>query len=142
MSNLERVLVTGGAGFIGSHAAAYYADKGVEVTALDNMSRIETLESADEDRNTAAYNWEYLRHEYPNITLIREDVRNYDELKKIIKGHDAVVHTAGQVAVTSSLDDPRTDFEVNTLGTFNVLEAARTVKSDPAVVVDSTKKVY
>lgn len=142
MSNLERVLVTGGAGFIGSHAAAYYADKDVAVTALDNLSRIETLESASENRNTAAYNWEYLRDEYPEITLVREDVRNYDELKKVIEGHDAIVHTAGQVAVTSSLEDPRTDFEVNTLGTFNVLEAARTLESDPSVVVASTNKVY
>lgn len=142
MSNLERVLVTGGAGFIGSHAAAYYADKGVEVTVLDNMSRIDTLDSADENRNTAAYNWHFLQENYPKVSLVREDVRNYDSLEKIIEGHDGIVHTAGQVAVTSSLEDPRTDFEVNALGTFNVLEAARAATSEPAVVVASTNKVY
>jgi len=142
MSGPGSVLVTGGAGFIGSHAAAYYADQGASVTALDNLSRVETLDDADESRDTAAYNWEYLREQYPEVELVRVDVRDADAMTEHVAGHDAVVHTAGQVAVTSSLDDPRTDFEVNALGTFNVLEAARQATSDPAVVVASTNKVY
>lgn len=142
MSELQRVLVTGGAGFVGSHAAAYYDHRDTEVTALDNLSRVETLETADESRNTSAYNWEYLQDHHPDIELVQADIRDQNELEEIVEGHDAIVHTAGQVAVTASIQDPRTDFEVNALGTFNVLEAARKAESDPSVVIASTNKVY
>ena len=142
MASLDRVLVTGGAGFVGSHAVEYYADRGAIVTALDNLSRVDTLETADESRNTAAYNWEYISENYPEVNLVEADIRDTDALESIVDGHDAVVHTAGQVAVTASIQDPRTDFEVNALGTFNVLEAARKADSDPAVVLASTNKVY
>lgn len=142
MASLDRVLVTGGAGFVGSHAVEYYADRGADVTALDNLSRIDTLETADESRNTAAYNWEYISENYPDVNLVEADIRDADTLEDIVDGHDAIVHTAGQVAVTASIQDPRTDFEVNALGTFNVLEAARKADSDPAVVLASTNKVY
>ena len=142
MTELDRVLVTGGAGFVGSHAVAYYDDNGSDVTALDNLSRVETLETADESRNTAAYNWEYLKENHPDVELVRADIRDEERLESVVEGHDAVVHTAGQVAVTASITDPRTDFEVNAEGTFNVLEAARKAESDPAVVLASTNKVY
>lgn len=142
MSNPERVLVTGGAGFVGSHAVEYYAETGADVTALDNLSRVETLETADESRNTAAYNWEFISDRYPDVELIEADIRDEETLEKIVEGHDAIIHTAGQVAVTASIQDPRNDFEVNALGTFNVLEAARKADSDPTVVLASTNKVY
>lgn len=138
----KKVLVTGGAGFIGSHAAEYYGEQGTPVTVVDNRSRTETLADADQSRDTAVYNWEYLREHYPAIDLIEADIRNYDRLAEIVEGHDAIVHTAGQVAVTASLTDPRPDFEINAKGTFNVLEAARNAGSDPAVVFASTNKVY
>lgn len=137
-----RVLVTGGAGFVGSHAAAYYDQRGATVTALDNLSRTETLEHADESRDTAAYNWRYLDDQHPDVDRIEADIRDHDRLEAIVEGHDAIVHTAGQVAVTASIQDPRTDFEVNAQGTFNVLEAARKADSEPAVVFASTNKVY
>lgn len=142
MDSPSRVLVTGGAGFVGSHAVAYYDEQGASVTALDNLSRIDTLDDADESRDTAAYNWEYLQENHPDAELVEADIRDADRLAEIVEGHDAIVHTAGQVAVTASLEDPRTDFEVNAEGTFNVLEAARQADSDPAVVVASTNKVY
>lgn len=142
MSQPERVLVTGGAGFIGSHAAAYYADHGSEVTAIDNLSRTETLEHADDSRDTAAYNWQYLQDTYPEVDLVEADVRDAARITDLVEGHDAVVHTAGQVAVTASIQDPRTDFEVNAAGTFNIIDAARRAESDPAVVLASTNKVY
>jgi CDP-paratose 2-epimerase len=142
MTSLDRVLVTGGAGFVGSHAVEYYADRGADVTALDNLSRVETLKNADESRNTAAYNWEYISENYPKVNLVEADIRDAETLEAVVDGHDAIVHTAGQVAVTASIQDPRTDFEVNALGTFNVLEAARKADSDPAVVLASTNKVY
>jgi CDP-paratose 2-epimerase len=136
------VLVTGGAGFVGSHVVEYYLDAGASVTALDNLSRVDTLADADDSLDTAAYNWEYLDREYDGVEFVTADVRDYDAVKRHVAGKDAVIHTAGQVAVTASLEDPRTDFEVNALGTFNVLEAARTADTDPAVVVASTNKVY
>jgi len=139
---IDRVLVTGGAGFVGSHVAEFYAERGAEVTVVDNLSRIDTLETADESRATGAYNWHYLRDTYPEIELVEGDVRDADFVEDAVAGHDAVVHTAGQVAVTASLDDPRTDFDVNAGGTFNVIEAAREADSDPAVVFASTNKVY
>lgn len=139
---MERVLVTGGAGFIGSHAAAYYDDHGVDVSVVDNLSRVGSLEHADESLDTAGYNWEYLSDSHPEIDLVEADIRDADRIAELVEGHDGVVHTAGQVAVTASIQDPRTDFEVNAQGTFNVLEAARTADSDPAVVLASTNKVY
>lgn len=142
MKRPENVLVTGGAGFVGSHAVEYYAERGATVTALDNRSRIATLEHADQSLDTTGYNWEYLEHEYPEVDLIKADVRDADRIESIVEGHDAVIHTAGQVAVTTSIDDPRTDFNVNALGTFNVLEATRKANSDPTVVITSTNKVY
>lgn len=142
MNRPEKVLVTGGAGFIGSHAAAYYDEKGADVTALDNLSRVETLETADESRDTAAYNWNYLQENHPDVTLVTGDVRDAEQLEDVVEGHDGIVHTAGQVAVTTSIQDPRTDFDVNAKGTFNLLEAARKADSDPAVVFASTNKVY
>lgn len=139
---MMNVLVTGGAGFVGSHAVEYYAENGNDVTALDNLSRTETLETADESRDTGAYNWQYLEENYPAVELVEGDIRNEELLEELVDGHDAVVHTAGQVAVTASIQDPRTDFEVNAEGTFNVLEAARKADSEPAVVIASTNKVY
>lgn len=132
----------GGAGFVGSHAVEYYAEQDAEVTALDNLSRIKTLETADETRNTAAYNWKYINENYPSVDLVEGDIRDEELMEEVVEGHDAVVHTAGQVAVTASIQDPRTDFEVNALGTINVLEAARKAETDPAVVLASTNKVY
>lgn len=135
------VLVTGGAGFIGSHAAAYFDDLGSQVTAVDNRSRVDTLASADA-RDTATYNWRFLRENHPDVELVEGDVRDEALVSDLVDDVDAVVHTAGQVAVTASLEDPRTDFEVNAGGTFNVLEAARLAESDPTVVFASTNKVY
>lgn len=138
---MESVLVTGGAGFIGSHTAEFYADRGISVTIFDDLSRAETLNS-DDSRNTAAFNWRYLDRNYEEIRLIEGDVRDQEHIQNVVEGHDAVVHTAGQVAVTASLKDPRSDFKINAEGTFNVLEAARKSETDPAVVFASTNKVY
>lgn len=132
-----RILVTGGAGFIGSHIAEHYANKGDEVICYDNLSRASLLRRS----LNSTYNWNYLKR-FPNVRLIQGDVRDLEGLKKAAKGIDAIVHTAAQTAVTTSIEDPKTDFEVNALGTFNVLEAARLSNSQPAVIYCSTNKVY
>ena len=134
------LVVTGGGGFVGSHTARHFAKDGWKVLALDNLSRSKLL-GGKEGPIPATYNWENLRR-FDGVRCIKGDIRRTDDLKAVIDEADAIVHTAAQVAVTSSLDDPRTDFEVNLLGTFNVLEAARRSKRDPRIVFCSTNKVY
>jgi CDP-paratose 2-epimerase len=132
-----KVLVTGGAGFVGSHVAEYYANRGSEVIVFDNLSRVEILGKSVGD---PLYNWNYLKTNYRKVKLVKGDVRSFEEVKAASKDADAIVHTAAQVAVTTSLTDPRTDFEINSLGTFNVLEALRL--NDATLVFCSTNKVY
>lgn len=137
-----KVLVTGGAGFVGSHVAEFYARNGEEVKVIDNLSRAETLAKADKSKHTIFYNWNYLKQNYANIILTKADIRNTQQIEKAASDVDFIVHTAAQVAVTTSITDPLTDFEINALGTLNVLEAARKSRNDPAVVYCSTNKVY
>ena len=137
-----KVLVTGGAGFVGSHVAEFYAKKGEDVSVIDNLSRAETLAKADKTKRAIFYNWNYLKHTYDNIILTKGDIRNKRQVEKMTLDVDLIIHTAAQVAVTTSIQDPLTDFETNALGTLNVLEAARRSKNAPAIVYCSTNKVY
>jgi CDP-paratose 2-epimerase len=132
-----KLLVTGGGGFVGSHVAEYYARKGEDVVVFDNLSRAELL---NKSIRGMLYNWNYLREKYPKVKLVKGDIRNLKDLEAAGAGVDTIVHTAAQVAVTTSLKNPRTDFEINTLGTFNMLEVARA--NDASVVYTSTNKVY
>lgn len=131
-----KILVTGGAGFVGSHVAEYYVKHGCDVVVYDNVSRAKLL---NYDTTNVMFNWDYLKSNY-EITLIKEDIRDSKQLEKVADEVDVIIHTAAQTAVTTSVIDPRTDFEINALGTFNVLEAAR--KTGAAVVYCSTNKVY
>jgi len=131
-----RVLITGGAGFIGSHVAEYYAIKGEEVVVLDNLSRTEILGKVVGD---PLYNWNYLKR-YVNVKLVKGDIRNFEQVKEAAKDVNAIIHVAAQVAVTTSIANPRIDFEINMLGTFNVLEVARL--EDASLIFASTNKVY
>lgn len=133
-----RVLVTGGAGMIGFHLAKYYREQGHSVTVLDNLERSSLL----------GYNVTTRRMTY-NITELskmgvfwaRNDVskqESWDELDD--ENFDLILHMAAQTSVPTSIVDPRRDFEVNTIGTFNMLEYAR--KHGSKVVYASTNKVY
>ncbi len=133
-----KILITGGAGFIGSHVAEYYAQKGDGVVVYDNLSRAKLLGRGD--RN-ADYNWNYLK-KYKNVNLIKADIRDKDRLEAAVKGVDVIIHAAAQTAVTTSIVDPETDFIVNALGTLNVLEAVRKAKTRPKIIYCSTNKVY
>lgn len=128
-----RIFITGGAGFIGTNCAQHFLAQGHAVTIFDNLSR-----------KGGRSNLDYLFQKNGSHTLrfIEGDVRNYDWLVESIQGSNAVVHLASQVAVTTSVEDPRTDFEINALGTFNVLEAVRNHCPDAAVLYASTNKVY
>ena len=126
------VLVTGGAGFIGSNIADRLASEGEEVIIYDSLAR------PGVERNLV---WLEERHG-ASITPIIADVRDEGLLASAVAKAKAVFHMAAQVAVTTSFTDPRADFEVNMLGTFNVLEAARRCVSPPPVIFASTNKVY
>ena len=133
-----KILITGGAGFVGSHVAEYYANKDAEVVVFDNLSRAELL---GYEASNAMYNWNYLKR-YENIELTKGDIRDAKMIKEVAKDIDVIIHTAAQTAVTTSLENPRADFEINALGTFNVLEVARLSKNNPCVIFCSTNKVY
>lgn len=130
----RKILITGAAGFIGCHAASRFAAAGWRVLALDNLSR-----------PGCAINWEWLKTQ--GVTdFLRLDVRDAQGLLDVVTRHhdlDAVLHLAGQVAVTQSVRDPRADFEHNALGTLNVLEAVRLgAGGRPVVLYASTNKIY
>lgn len=133
------ILVTGGAGFVGSHVVEHYANLGKDVIVFDDLSRVDIL---GVNQKNALHNWNYLKNNYSNIGLIKGDVRESNEVIKVSKEAEIIIHTAAQVAVTSSVRDPKTDFEINAIGTFNVLEAARKSETNPTIIYCSTNKVY
>lgn len=129
----DRYLITGGAGFIGSNYARRLILRGAEVTIFDNLSR-----------GGAGSNLAWLEKETgkKSFQFIKGDVRDFEETQAAAKGKEIIIHLAAQVAVTTSVEDPRNDFEVNAGGTFNVLEAARLDNKQPIVIYASTNKVY
>ncbi|HUF37843.1 MAG TPA: NAD-dependent epimerase/dehydratase family protein [Anaerolineales bacterium] len=129
----KRYLVTGGAGFIGSNYADRLLGRGEAVTILDNLGR------AGAEKNLA---WLRERHGEGSFRLVAGDVRDYPLVVETVRTADVIIHLAAQVAVTTSVDDPRTDFEINAAGTVNVLEAARLSNLDPVILYASTNKVY
>lgn len=128
-----KVLVTGGAGFIGSNTVRQFLKDGHEVLVLDNCSR-----------PGAAKNLEWLR-QIRSFEFYKADIRDYRVIRQVISpgsNLDLIVHLAGQVAVTTSVQYPRDDFEQNLLGTINILEAMRETYSDATLIFASTNKVY
>lgn len=127
-----KFLITGGAGFIGSNSADHFLRNGHQITVFDNLSRRGT------EANLA---WLQANHT-SNFTFIKGDIRDASAVDSAVRGHDVVLHLAGQVAVTTSVQNPRHDFEVNANGTFNVLEACRKGAPDAVFLNASTNKVY
>lgn len=142
-----KVFITGGAGFIGCNTAKRFIERGDEVIVFDNLSR-----------SGARLNLEWLK-ESGDFKFVKGDIRNYDDIRTVFKQNkdiNVVIHLAAQVAVTTSVLNPREDFEINALGTFNILDAIREVYcvggkpgkwsrvSDdaPIVIYSSTNKVY
>jgi CDP-paratose 2-epimerase len=130
----ESYLITGGAGFIGINAADHYLRHGCRVTVLDDFSRRGTEENVE---------WLLLQPHGENLQIVRADIRHDQRaLADAVEDAEVCLHLAAQVAVTTSVTDPREDFEINALGTFNVLEAVRLSSSHPIVLYSSTNKVY
>ena len=132
----KTILITGGAGFIGINAARHFLKKGWSVVIFDNFSR----------KGTEV-----------NVKLLKQEVKDANGMLRVVRGDivkdlgaldreaakaDVVLHLAAQVAVTTSIIDPRTDFETNMVGTFNVLESVRLSKKKPILLYSSTNKVY
>jgi CDP-paratose 2-epimerase len=127
-----KVFITGGAGFIGANLADHHLAMGHDVVVFDNFSRAGT-------RGNIAW----LREHYDDLAVVDGDIRDFPSLQLALPGDvDVVYHMAAQVAVTTSVIDPRHDFDVNALGTFNVLEAVRQRAPEACVVYASTNKVY
>ncbi len=121
-----KVFVTGGCGFLGSHVCEFYIKKGAEVVSYDNMTKHELKRAGLATDAARNYNWDFLKG--LGVTLIKADVRNFEELLDSAQGCDYIIHTAAQPAMTISWEDPRLDITTNVIGTFNVLETARTLK--------------
>ena len=128
------ILITGGAGFVGSNAAAHFLAQGRRVIVLDNLGR------RGADKNLA-----WLRGLGGDLVFAPVDIRDAATVAAAFREHpdiEVVLHLAAQTAVTTSVEDPREDFESNALGTFNVLEAARRLPRLKALLYASTNKVY
>jgi len=129
----KNYFITGGAGFIGSNYVSRLLERGEKVTIYDNLSR------AGAPRNLA---WLKEKFGEAAFQMTVGDVRDAALLTVSSRTADVIVHLASQVAVTTSVTHPREDFEINALGTFNVLEAARLNERKPVILYSSTNKVY
>lgn len=127
-----RLIITGGCGFLGSNLAAHALGRGDEVILFDNLSRV-----------GAAENLAWLR-EKGSPRFIHGDIRSREEVARLVRDQrpDALFHLAGQVAMTTSIASPTRDFEINALGTLNLLEAVRHHAPEAPVLYSSTNKVY
>lgn len=125
-------LITGGCGFLGSNIAHKLIKEGEEFIIFDNLSRIGTKK-----------NLEWLKS-LGNFEFINGDIRDQDQVNHLFDKYkpDVVYHLAGQVAMTTSIENPMNDFQINAMGTLNLLEAIRNSKISPLVIYSSTNKVY
>jgi len=127
-----KILITGGCGFLGSNLAADAIARGDELVVFDNLCR-----------EGSVNNLQWLK-KLGKFSFYHGDIRNQNDVFKVVREFtpEAVFHLAGQVAMTTSISNPRMDFEVNVVGSHNLLEAVRQHVSDAVVVYSSTNKVY
>ncbi|MCZ8154529.1 MAG: NAD-dependent epimerase/dehydratase family protein [Leptospira sp.] len=134
----NKVLVTGGCGFLGSHVCELFRKEGWDVVSFDSMTKYELKRTGYGTDATRDYNWNYLKD--LGVTMVKGDIRNLEHLTDRTEGCDYIIHTAAQPAMTISWEDPELDFSTNVIGTFNVLEVAR--KRKIPVVNTSSIHVY
>jgi CDP-paratose 2-epimerase len=127
-----KLLITGGCGFLGSNLAAHALTQGIELCIFDSLYR-----------HGSQNNLQWLRQQ-GKFEFVHGDIRNANDVHRVVVHlkPDAIFHLAGQVAMTTSIADPRMDFEVNALGTLNLLEVVRTHAPEAVVIYSSTNKVY
>ena len=126
------ILITGGCGFIGTNVAAYYLKNGYKVVSLDNLSR-----------KGSGENLAWLKKQKGKFAFVRADIRNDKKLLEIFRKYkpNLIYHAAAQTTMVTSITNPREDFEINALGTFNVLEAMRKESPKASYLYSSTNKV-
>lgn len=127
-----KYLITGGCGFIGSNLAAEVLKRGEDLVVFDNLFRF-----------GSSSNLEWLKSK-GNFKYYPFDIRNLNDIESVIKAEkpDVVFHLAGQVAMTTSISNPRLDFEINAMGTFNLLDSIRKYSPNTMVLYSSSNKVY
>jgi CDP-paratose 2-epimerase len=127
-----KYLITGGCGFIGSNLAAEVLKRGEELVVFDNLFRF-----------GSGLNLEWLKQK-GEFKYYPFDIRNLNDIETVIKEEqpDVVFHLAGQVAMTTSISNPRLDFEINAMGTFNLLDSIRKYSPDTMILYSSSNKVY
>ena len=127
-----KYLITGGCGFIGSNLAAEVLERGEELVVFDNLFRF-----------GSGSNLEWLKQK-GEFKYYPFDIRNLNDIETVIKEEqpDVVFHLAGQVAMTTSIFNPRLDFEINAMGTFNLLDSIRKYSPDTMILYSSSNKVY
>lgn len=127
-----KYLITGGCGFVGSNLAAEVLKRNEDLVVFDNLFRSGSTENRQWLNNIGKFEF------YPS------DIRNYNDVETVVKKEnpDVIFHLAGQVAMTTSIENPRLDFETNTVGTHNILEAVRKFSPESIIIYSSTNKVY
>lgn len=127
-----KLLITGGCGFLGSNLAAHAIGRGDDLVVFDSLYRAGSVDNLAWLKGQGRF-----RH-------VHGDIRNVNDITRLIREFcpDAVFHLAGQVAMTTSIANPRMDFEVNVMGSHNLLEAVRLYCPEAAVLYSSTNKVY
>jgi len=126
-----KLLITGGCGFLGSNLAAYALSQKYCLTVFDNLSRF-----------GASENLTWLKS-LGELTFVYGDIRNKNDVETLVcRGFDVIFHLAGQVAMTTSIENPYKDFEINVLGTLNILDSVRKYSKDAVIIYSSTNKVY
>jgi CDP-paratose 2-epimerase len=127
-----KYLITGGCGFLGSNISVELLKRGEEIVVFDDLSRLGAQLNLDWLKQNGDFNY------------VSGDIRDQSTVEKTIASEkpDAIFHLAGQVAMTTSIANPRFDFEVNALGSFNVLDSVRKYSPDSLIVYSSTNKVY
>ncbi len=127
-----KYLITGGCGFLGSNIASEILKQNDELLIYDNLSRIGGKDNLSWLKSIGEFEF------------IKADTNNFSKVSEVIKScqPDVIYHLAGQVAMTTSIQNPRLDFETNVLGSFNVLEAVRLFSPETTVIYSSTNKVY
>jgi CDP-paratose 2-epimerase len=127
-----KLLITGGCGFLGSNLSINAINRDDELVVFDNLHRKGSL-----------YNLQWLM-EQGTFRFVHGDIRNQNDITSLVQEFkpDAIFHLAGQVAMTTSIANPRMDFEINVIGTYNLLEAVRRYASEAVVLYSSTNKVY
>jgi CDP-paratose 2-epimerase len=104
----------------------------------ENVTVFDALLRPGAARNVA---WLQSHPQSSRLRLVRADLRDFDDVQAVVRDADIIYYLAGQVAVTTSVSDPRSDFDINAFGTLNVLEAARVAGHRPVIVFTSTSKV-